>query len=82
MAARWRELIYTLQPTTQTLTIEVPKFRLETTRKLNADLIALGITLTAAKPALIISRPFVFAIRERFSGTLLFPGKVVRPVAP
>jgi serine protease inhibitor len=129
-ATRWRELIYSLQPTTQTLTIELPKFRLETTRTLNQDLISLGmrrpfadaqlnpmfvtpsnqrvvskvlqkvfidvneegaeaaaatsvgITLTSAKPALIVSRPFIFAIRERLSGTILFMGKVVRPVAP
>jgi serine protease inhibitor len=26
-----------------------------------------------------IDRPFVFAIRERLSGTILFLGKIVRP---
>ena len=28
-----------------------------------------------------IDRPFVFAIRERLSGTILFLGKIVRPPA-
>jgi serine protease inhibitor len=29
-----------------------------------------------------VDRLFFFAIRERLSGTVLFLGKVVRPVAP
>lgn len=33
---------------------------------------------SAASPCLCVTRPFIFAIRERFSGTILFMGKVVR----
>jgi serine protease inhibitor len=28
---------------------------------------------------MIVNRPFIFAIRERFSGTILFIGKIVDP---
>ena len=37
-----------------------------------------GISVTSLPPCLCVDRPFVFAIRERFSGTILFVGKVVR----
>lgn len=30
-------------------------------------------------PAVVIDRPFIFAIRERFSGTVLFIGRVMNP---
>lgn len=40
---------------------------------------SVGIGLVSMPAPLIIDRPFVFAIRERFSGTILFAGKVVRP---
>jgi serine protease inhibitor len=39
---------------------------------------SVGIMPTSAPPAFRVDRPFVFAIRERFSGTILFIGKVVR----
>lgn len=35
----------------------------------------------SARPIFRVDRPFVFAIRERFSGTLLFLGQVVDPAA-
>lgn len=37
---------------------------------------------TSVTTGLVVDRPFFFAIRERLSGTILFLGKVVRPVAP
>ena len=126
--ARWRELIYALPRVSDTLTVRLPRFRIETTRKLNADLTALGmprpfinaqlnpmfvtpssqrvissvlqkvfvevneegaeaaaatsigIGATSLPPSLIVNRPFLFVIRERLTGTILFMGKVVRPV--
>jgi len=37
------------------------------------------ISVTSAPPSIRFDRPFVFAIRERFSGTILFTGKIVAP---
>jgi serpin B len=37
-----------------------------------------GIRETSMPPCLCVDRPFVFAIRERFSGTIFFMGKIVR----
>lgn len=37
-----------------------------------------GLGITSAPPCLCVNRPFIFAIRERFSGTILFIGKIVR----
>ena len=37
-----------------------------------------GMFFTSAPPCLCVQRPFIFAIRERFSGTILFIGKIVR----
>ena len=36
-----------------------------------------GIEATSMPPCLCVNRPFIFAIRERFSGTILFMGKMV-----
>jgi serine protease inhibitor len=47
-----------------------------------AAVTAVGIRQTSAPPSLTIDRPFLFVIRERLSGTILFIGKVVRPMAP
>ena len=39
---------------------------------------SVGIMPTSLPPSIRVDRPFVFAIRERFSGTILFIGKVTR----
>ncbi|HEU4629348.1 MAG TPA: serpin family protein [Gemmatimonadaceae bacterium] len=46
-----------------------------------AAVTTVGVGLTSAPPGFRADRPFVFAIRERLSGTILFVGKVVRPSA-
>lgn len=38
-----------------------------------------GVGVTSAPPALRLDRPFLFAIRERHSGAVLFIGKLERP---
>ena len=40
----------------------------------------MGVGVTSFN-GLIVDRPFVFAIRERFSGTILFTGLVGDPTA-
>ena len=35
----------------------------------------------SASPEFVVDRPFIFVIRERFSGTILFMGKVMDPTA-
>ncbi len=40
---------------------------------------SVGIGLTSAPPMFVIDRPFVFVLREKLSGTILFMGKVVDP---
>jgi serpin B len=46
-----------------------------------AAVTSVGIGLTSAPPNFTVDRPFVFVIRERFSGTILFMGKVLDPTA-
>ncbi len=42
---------------------------------------SVGIAPTSLPPTIRVDRPFVFAIRERFSGTILFIGKIADPTA-
>lgn len=44
-----------------------------------AAVTSVGIMPTSATPILRFDRPFMLAIRERFSGTVLFIGKIVNP---
>ena len=44
-----------------------------------AAVTVVGIGVTSAPMPVTINRPFVFAIRERLSGTILFLGKIVEP---
>lgn len=41
-----------------------------------AAVTTIGVGVTSAGPAFLADRPFLFAIRERFSNTLLFLGAV------
>ncbi|OLB59197.1 MAG: hypothetical protein AUI13_04690 [Gemmatimonadetes bacterium 13_2_20CM_2_69_23] len=42
---------------------------------------AVGIGIVSLPPSVVVDRPFVFAIRERLSGTILFLGRVMNPAA-
>jgi serpin B len=44
-----------------------------------AAVTTVGVSLTSAPPSIRFDRPFVFVIRERLSGTILFMGKVAVP---
>jgi len=39
---------------------------------------SVGIGVTSLPPSIRVDRPFVLVIRERFSGTILFMGKIVK----
>jgi len=53
----------------------------EGTEAAAATSVEVGVTCTCGPRVIRIDRPFVFAIRERLSGTVLFLGKIVRPPA-
>jgi serine protease inhibitor len=40
---------------------------------------SVGVSVTSLPPSFIVDRPFLVAIRERFSGTLLFLGRIEDP---
>lgn len=41
--------------------------------------VEIGLTSMPARPRIVVDRPFIVAIRERFSGTILFIGRVGAP---
>lgn len=43
-----------------------------------AAVTAVGIGVTSAPPSMRVDRPYIFVLRERLSGTILFMGKIVR----
>jgi serine protease inhibitor len=45
-----------------------------------AAVTTVGVGVTSAPPSIRFDRPFVFVIRERLSGTILFMGKVAVPI--
>jgi serine protease inhibitor len=44
-----------------------------------AAVTTVGMRVTSAPPSIVVDRPFVLAIRERFSGTILFLGRIGAP---
>jgi serpin B len=44
-----------------------------------AAVTSVEVGVTSAPQRLVVDRPFLFAIRENFSGTILFMGKIVQP---
>jgi serpin B len=51
----------------------------EGTEAAAVTVVAIGESAVSGPPILVIDRPFLFVIRERFSGTILFMGKLMDP---
>jgi serpin B len=43
--------------------------------------VEIGLVCVCGPPTIVVDRPFVFAIRENLSGTILFFGRVLDPAA-
>ena len=54
----------------------------EGTEAVAVTLVTVVERTSASPPQFVVDRPFLFVIRERLTGTILFLGKVVRPTAP
>ena len=54
----------------------------EGTEAVAVTLVTVVERTSASPPQFVVDRPFLFVIRERLTGTILFLGKVARPVAP
>lgn len=52
----------------------------EGTEAAAVTVVAIGITSVGGPQEFRVDRPFAFLIRERFSGTILFMGRIVNPV--
>ena len=46
-----------------------------------AAVTGIGVRVTSVPPRIVVNRPFVFAIRERATGTILFLGVMMDPTA-
>jgi serpin B len=53
----------------------------EGTEAAAATSVEVRVTCACGPQVIRVDRPFVFAIRERLSGTIIFLGKIVRPPA-
>lgn len=51
----------------------------EGTEAAAATAVGVGLTCACEPPPFVVDRPFVFAIRENLSGTILFIGRIVHP---
>jgi serpin B len=72
MSPRGRELFISLVK--QKTFVEVNE---EGTEAAAVTSVGIGVTALPVRPVMHVDRPFVFVIRERLSGTILFVGKIV-----